>query len=166
MIFLVTDTHFNHVKMLTEKWRPGGYEEKLFSSMEALRPNDILIHLGDISVGRDGYAHSQYIEPLRCTKILVKGNHDHQTDKWYLSHGWEMVCDDARMYYKGLSILFTHRPEFYKSGYDMNIHGHLHNDGHRIDAFAAEHLTAKHRLLAMEFEDYKVVSLDDFIERT
>ncbi len=166
MIYLISDTHFNHQKVIEYCGRPLDYEQRLFNSMAGLKKDDTLIHLGDVCIGKDGEVHAKWIEPLKCRKWLVLGNHDRKSKTWYGNHGWDVVTDEMWAGWNGISILFTHRPEFNKIGWDLNIHGHLHNTAHRIDSYAAEHLTEKHKLVAVEYLDYKVISLDAFLGGT
>ena len=159
--YIITDTHFGHELMFSpEIGRPKDFNEKLFKAMSQLKDGDILIHLGDICIGNDREAHEKYIKPLKCKKFLVRGNHDKKSNNWYLDNGWDFVCDSFTWTYHGKKILFTHIPMPWDGVSDLNIHGHLHNCGHRNSA-----PLSFNKLLACEINGYKPVSLNSFISK-
>lgn len=169
-VFLVADTHFNHKKII-EYGRPQDFEFRLMKNLSELNETDILIHLGDICIGKDRDVHRIAIRSLRCKKILVRGNHDNKGTLWYLNNGWDMVVDGFVMSYKGKRILFTHIPKEYSSKYDMNIHGHIHtferedneSGNNRMLELDFEYYDKYHKLISSEYNDYKPVLLDTYV---
>lgn len=164
-IYLITDTHFNHKEAMCN-WcgRPDNYEDLIFKSFLQLKENDILIHLGDICIGGDEYWHEK-LSGIKCKKWLIKGNHDRKSNTWYLNHGWDFVCDQFRDKYFGKLIMFSHKPVVWDGEYDINIHGHFHNSDHRRNE--PELMAIKNgyqKLLAVEYTEYKIVSLEKFIK--
>jgi len=160
--YIITDTHFNHeAKMcLEEIGRPLDYAEKIYKSLIALKKEDVLIHKGDICIGKDKEMHKKYIKPLKCKKILVRGNHDNKSNGWYMDNGWDFVCDTFTMKYDGKKILFSHIPQPWDGISDINIHGHLHNCSHRENP--PLHFN---KLLSLEFDGYRAHSLSSFIKK-
>lgn len=132
---MIADTHFNHWEMTKLCNRPDDFEERLNRSLQKLTSNDVLIHLGDVCMGKDEEMHEKYILPLKCKNILVRGNHDEKSNSWYMKHGWDFVCSYIYDKMFGKKILFSHKPIAYDDEYDINIHGHLHNCGHRDGEF-------------------------------
>lgn len=177
--YIITDTHYNHVeKMMVYCGRPDNYEELLEKSMSALTKDDVLIHLGDICIGKDKEMHEKHIAPLTCKKWLIKGNHDKKSDIWYLENGWDFVADSMAFRFNGKNILFSHIPILAQEEYDYNIHGHFHNNLDRLlkRDFRVEGeedrnkdtlsiLTDKHKLLSIEKTKYKMVELGEFLKR-
>lgn len=186
-IWLITDTHFGHDKMIPYCGRPEGFENLILENLhELLEPNDLLIHLGDFCIGNDSGWHADFMETVPCKKWLIRGNHDGKSDNWYLEHGWDFVGAKFQSRYFGKNILFSHTPVrytelqsslFITDGFDINIHGHFHNSLHRLQEgkFIAEgekernkvdlkNITARHKLLAVEYTDYKPVLLEEFIK--
>jgi len=169
-IYLVTDTHFNHKKVIEYCGRPQNYEQLLFASMNNVPADAILIHLGDICIGKDVEVHEKYIKPLKCKKWLIRGNHDRKSDSWYYEHGWDVVTDGMILEKAGMQILLTHTPRPIGK-FDMNIHGHFHNSQHRLEdpgktaRYTVADIGAKHKLLAVEYTHYQVVDLLKFITR-
>jgi calcineurin-like phosphoesterase family protein len=150
--------------MVSNYHRPDNYEKLLEKSLNRLTENDILIFLGDFCIGRDELMHNKYLVPLKCKKILVLGNHDHKSDSWYYNHGWDFVCRSFSGKYFGKKILFSHIPKLYNlEEYDMNIHGHLHDNRHRgnNEDFIFQGRTMK--LISMEFSDYQLISLKSLL---
>jgi len=155
--------------------RPENFETLIWKELFRLKTEDILIHLGDICIGKDDEIH-QNIRQISCKKILVKGNHDRKSNNWYLEHGWDFVCDKFQDTYFGKKIMFSHVPAVDDGEFDINIHGHFHNTLHRllegkyvVDGEKERNerdlkvLTPKHKLLAIEYTDYKPVSLENFL---
>lgn len=163
MIYVTTDTHFNHRKLEEFTGRPSNFEEQIHKWLVRLTSDDVLIHLGDICIGRDEDMHQRYIEPLVCKKWLVKGNHDKKSNHWYLSHGWDFVATFIADTYFGKKILFSHVPQPI-GDYDLNIHGHFHNSDHRRrEPELLAIYTDKHRLVALENTDLKPVILEHLL---
>lgn len=160
-IWLTTDTHFNHRKMIEKGFRPHDFEAQIIMNWNRLvNPCDIVVHLGDVIVGRERELMF-YNESLNGVKTLVRGNHDQgRTFSFYIDHGFAMVCDALRFD----DVLLTHEPTRESpvgSEWTMNIHGHLHADGHRNAEFD---LKPHHALLALEETNYCPVELQVFAE--
>ena len=163
-IYLTTDTHFGHKKLI-EYGRPENFEDIVFAGLKELPDDCLLIHLGDVGMGSDGSIHEKFITPLKCRKILVRGNHDHKSDSWYKERGWDFVCKRFEGKYFGKKILFSHIPVKDNNFYDVNIHGHFHDSTHHTqEAFILAVMNDKHKLLALEKTNYKPVSLEKFLK--
>ena len=165
-IYIIADTHFNHQELIRKNYRPANFEKLLFNNLKAISENSILIHLGDICLGKDQEAHNKYIKPLKCRKWLVRGNHDHKSNNWYLNNGWDFVCKSFVDRYFGKKILFSHKPKILHNNIDLNIHGHFHNSDHRWqEPELASRITLKHKLFSAEVSKYKYLSLQSFVEK-
>ena len=162
--WLITDTHFGHKAMLEYCGRPENFSEKILHNLiTQVKPNDILIHLGDICIGNEVEWHNR-LNSVQGKHWLVRGNHDKKSNTWYLSHGWDMVCDQFRDKYFGKIIMFAHKPVVWDGEYDINVHGHFHNSDHRRQE--PELLAIKNgyqKLLALEYTNYQPVMLKKFI---
>lgn len=163
-IWLITDTHFGHDKMLEYCNRPTDFNETLEKNLMELH-DGVLIHLGDICIGRDSYWHEKIFQKLDVKKWLVKGNHDKKSNSWYLNHGWDCVVDGMNLEMYGKKICLSHRPKQDDFWYDINIHGHFHNTDHRTYEPALIAIAnMKQKLLAVEYTGYKPVLLRTLIE--
>lgn len=163
---LTTDTHFNHELIKEYCGRPDDFEKRIVNGWKNLeRSKHILIHLGDVAIGKVTEAHERYIIPLDVKKILVRGNHDDKSNNWYLEHGWDWVCESMTFERGGKRILFSHEPKVWDGYWDINIHGHFHNANHRrYEAELKNDLLKGQRLLALELNDYQLWDLDKILE--
>jgi calcineurin-like phosphoesterase family protein len=153
--WLITDTHFNH-KLLEERgYRPAGFTGLILDNWRRLvHPEDTVYHLGDVIIGQNGTLGA-ILETVPGRKILVKGNHDHESNAWYLRKGFDFVAQG--ILHGG--VWFSHIPaETLPSGALLNVHGHLHDDEHRGSNFP-EHC----KLLSLEQVNYEPVEFTDFV---
>lgn len=162
--WLITDTHFNHKKIIELCHRPKDYEKKIIKGLQQIPEKDVLIHLGDICIGQEREVHAEIIQPLKCKKWLIKGNHDHKSDNWYLEHGWDFVADQILLEFHKKTLLFSHYPlyphnELY---YYAIIHGHLHAKFTEYDR--KRQFGDTNKLLALENTNYQPILLDTFLK--
>ena len=154
-VWLTTDTHFGHAKMV-EYGRPADFEERIKNNLEAVvKPEDVLIHLGDVCIGHDSLNNVWFKAELGCRTWLVKGNHDRKSDHWYLEHGWDVVAERIDLDIEGVRTALTHEPLAEMGEADINIHGHLHNPDHHPDIPRLEHRV----LISLEQNNYQPVRI-------
>lgn len=161
-IWLITDTHFNHKKLI-EYGRPADFEERLKENLKkVVKPEDILIHIGDVCIGLDVENNNWFKQNLGCRTWLLLGNHDTKSMTFYLNNGWDFVGKrlDIEMYGKRIAI--SHYPLAWDGYFDKNIHGHFHDTDMRRQTDFQDVLSGYNKLLAVEFTDYKPVLLKDF----
>lgn len=163
--WIITDTHYGHRKLEEYSGRPSDFEVRIFNNcMKVILPEDIVIHLGDVCMGRDLEMIEKYWIPIPGKKILVKGNHDKKSNTWYQAHGFDFVCESFGLNYLGNRILFSHAPRENIHGYNLNIHGHWHNNDHRKGPEVMKFYTPFHKLLAIEFTNYQPILLETFLK--
>lgn len=103
-----------------------------------IQVDDVFIYLGDLCdpAVTDLNELKRLVQNIPGYKILVKGNHDTETDYFYRDIGFDEVCDVCIIN----QVAFSHFP--LKVEPDMiNIHGHLHNEK-RSDVDDANHINA------------------------
>lgn len=161
-IYIISDTHFGHDKIIEYCKRPNNHETLLFNNIDDIKAEDLLIHLGDVCIGEDALNNNR-ISLSPCRKVLVMGNHDSKSWSWYMEHGWDFVCESFRLTYAGKIIHFSHKPEAWDGVWEINVHGHLHNLGHRDKEF--KELKKWHRLYAPELMNYQPIELSKFIQK-
>ena len=154
-LYVIGDTHFNHDNMVEYCNRPENFDERIGKALCRLAPDDTLYHLGDICIGRDAEMHEKFIEPTKAKKILVRGNHDKRSNNWYLRHGWDFVCTTITDKFFNTEVLLSHRP-MRDNGYELNIHAHLHNLGHRDGEYL---LTKNEKQILYAVEDYDYIPM-------
>jgi len=172
-VYLIADTHFNHANIATYCDRPKDFTEVILRNLRnTLKQEDLLIHLGDVFIGKE--------PPWLCDwpgrKVLIRGNHDRSKScTWWMEHGFSFACDGMKF----RNCWLTHEPSTsLADGCELNIHGHLHNIWHgftsqdpmapelgpRVDAWQQRRL--KHpwqRLFAVEYTNYMPIEFDKFV---
>ncbi len=164
-IFVISDTHFGHDKLVELSGRPVDFTGKIFNNLSK-QAGDLLIHCGDFCIGNDDMWHdrfSNYTKDFK-KKILIRGNHDNKSDSWYYDHGWDFVCTEFSNEYFGKRLLFTHKPVPLYEYIDFNIHGHMHGNKHRHTNEIDRWYGNKHIDLAPEIRDYKAVNLEKLLQ--
>lgn len=162
--WLISDTHFNHIKL--EEWggRSGDWQDKLWKGLKAIPEKDILIHLGDICIGGDEEVHKMIAE-LSCKKILVRGNHDKKSTNWYQKHGWDFVCDGLDLTFMGHYLWLTHRPQPPDTNHSTyNIHGHTHGNIHRSEEYDPYYTPSYHIDISPELKGFTPLRLDTLLK--
>lgn len=158
--WVVADRHFGHEMMVKKGYRPALFERMILGQMrKIISDDDILIDLGDTAF----YRHKEWAdilnETVKCRKWLIRGNHDRKSNGWYLSNGFDCVCEEMTLNMFGENILFTHKPTKRTEGFTVNIHGHLHEGTHHPEC----QTDSKHVLVKMEHE-YRPLLLRNIIE--
>lgn len=131
-IFVTSDTHFGHEKILSFK-RPDGELLRPFPSIETMHETiverwnskvgaqDIVYHLGDVATCRKSL---RILDRLNGKKILIKGNRDRLP---WVEYSWYFYDFHGVMYHDKfiLSHIPVHENSFV-AGFSGNVHGHLH----------------------------------------
>ena len=128
-IYVISDTHFFHTNIIKYCFRPYSTIELQDSALisnwnSTVGKEDLVIHLGDIAFSKNAPALIEIIKKLNGRKVLVQGNHDKRSRHWYLSNGFDFICDS----FVWDNIIFTHRPISRENidRWRLNIHGHIH----------------------------------------
>jgi len=161
--WIIADTHFGHDKIAECFGRPKDFEIKIFKALKIIKPQDVLIHLGDFCIGEDRLWHDEFMSKCLATrKWLVKGNHDRKSISWYLNRGWDCVTERLQLTIYGKTTIFSHKP-LPLGDFDINIHGHLHTNGQHHHPELNDHIEPHNILIAVE-HDYRPVTLRSIIE--
>jgi calcineurin-like phosphoesterase family protein len=163
-IWVVSDTHFSHVKLDEWAQRSGNWQNKLWIGLEAIPAGDILFHLGDICIGDDLEVH-QRLAGLPCKKVLIRGNHDKKSLTWYMNNGWYAVVDAIEIVYRGHYLHLTHRPQRPQGHNTYNIHGHTHGNMHRSEEYCDYYDKQYHIDISPEVVGYSPIRLDTMIDK-
>ena len=163
-IYLTTDTHFNHMKLHDVFGdRPANFQELILASHAELPEDCLLIHLGDICMGKDEESHERWNTATKHIKhrILVRGNHANKPDSWYLRHGWDFVCRSTVMKIYGKRVICSHIPKDHTHypTTELNVHGHTHGNKHRDTEIKDFYDPEYHVEMALEHHEYKPVLL-------
>jgi len=159
-IWLIADTHWGHERLQVLAERPADFGEQIIKNWRAtVGMDDLVIHLGDVIWKRDSELKG-VLESLPGWKVLVRGNHDHQRTRWYMTRGFSFVCE--MFVRKG--VLFTHVPFFpvLRDRFTANVHGHLHGGAEirHTDEMDGVYDPSWHKLVALEHH-YSPIRLED-----
>lgn len=155
-IWIISDTHFGHDKIYDFAQRPKDFEQRIIKNWKKnIKENDLVIHLGDIAWKKSSYT---IIKSLPGRKILVRGNHDYNSLKWYMENGFDFACDRYEMTIDGFHFVFTHIPLSSKSFAGVNVHGHLHNMKNNYN-------DNKHYLISLEKDGYKLLNFNVILKK-
>lgn len=133
--WITSDQHWNHKNIQAYAGRPDGHFELMRENwLAAVGAYDTILCLGDIVTFGDRELHADYLRGLTGRKLLIRGNHDYHKDDWYEEHGFTVLgrgdkgfrwaCDDK-------IVAFSHEPLEAGWFWDINIHGHTHDNDHR-----------------------------------
>lgn len=138
-VFFSSDHHFFHENIIKYCSRPFSdvdhMNREMLASLNAVaNSQDLMIFVGDLTASLKG-RHEELlsiIQSLRCRKILIRGNHDHLPDGWYLNAGFERVLTHVNLG----GVLLVHYPleDAISRGLDIStlgmvehvVHGHTH----------------------------------------
>ena len=86
-IFIISDTHFDHAKIIKYCNRPFSDVNKMNDEIinrwnDVVKNEDIVYHLGDLFLGSK-FDLKSIISKLNGNIYLIKGNHDRLTTKSY-----------------------------------------------------------------------------------
>lgn len=95
MLWIITDTHFDHHAMIKSCGRPENFDSIICQNwQEKVKAQDTVIHLGDCAWRPEGMKR---LLGLPGKKILVRGNHDDKSPEKYMEMGWDFACDSIVM---------------------------------------------------------------------
>jgi len=159
MIWFVSDYHFFHQNIFEYEPVRKQFQEKYIEEMikrynSVVKPKDTVFFVGDIFVGFNQYKRKcesmlsekflakRILDNMNGNKILIYGNHDHKTDKWYKDIGFQSTNAYFILNVNRKKIGICHYPlcevyldtntslrEFKKKlgNIDLLIHGHTHS---------------------------------------
>lgn len=168
MIYLISDTHFNHKNIIAYENRPFSSIPEMNEALirnwnEVVTDDDVVIHLGDVGLGQESQLKT-IVPQLKGHKILILGNHDNRPKAFYLDCGFQYVTRTFKFNYKGIELYLSHEPVSRPgdgSHYDMHFYGHVHTKGINDNYPTISHNGA---CLCVERWNYYPVSLDHVIE--
>lgn len=172
-IFVISDTHFNHHKVLTFRGldgqliRPGFKDSQEMDEImiqnwnKVVKPNDSVYHLGDVAFAiKKNDVLNRIIPRLMGRKRLVLGNHDLEAKLYYPYFekvmSWRQFGKD--MFKR--PVFLTHFPlhessfNYREGGNGINIHGHIHEKPAP---------TKNHRNVSVEQINYTPVAIEELL---
>jgi len=151
-VWFISDTHFNHLRILEYTKRPYVTLEEMNCKLiaawqETVGPEDWIFHLGDFAMGKSELAEP-ILKQLPGRKVLVLGNHDKLIKKMQLEHYFEICTDYLEIQVGKQAAVLCHFPiECWNNAAKgwWHLHGHSHGNSRQIggrldvgvDAFCA-----------------------------
>lgn len=196
-IWISSDFHLNH----SPKWDVPICKMRGFDSVGEMNeyiinitnfsvgPNDILIHLGDLTLNTDRVQFDHFISQLKCQRIIVLfGNHPNPMLKIYREEvkkqfgldpykhevyplqykNIEFWGDYAEVVIDGVNVVLSHFPilSWNHMGHgSWMLHGHCHGKLHDIN-WIEENLYKEGKILDVSFDFYKrVLSFQEIFDK-
>ena len=129
-----------------------------------VKKDDIVYHLGDFALADDEELKELYSK-LNGIIILIRGNHDGKSVKYYEEIGFKVLTnapiklDEYKLILSHTPVSDTKIPEGY-----INIHGHIHNkkltDGYQTKLYSVD----KHINVSVDAINFKPLSLEEIIK--
>ena len=146
--------------------RSDDWQQTLWRGLERIPAEDVLIHLGDVCVGEVEAVSRRIISTPARSKVLVLGNHDHESREWYHDLGWDFVCDGFELLYMSNHLWLSHRPLPPMGHFTRNIHGHTHGNLHRAEEYAAFHDPDYHMDISPELVGFEPIRLETLMRQS
>lgn len=171
MIYIISDTHFNHKNIIEYCNRPFGNVAMMNDTIinnwnSVVNEDDIVYHLGDFFLGSK-FDLNGIVSRLNGKIYLVRGNHDRLSVKSYEDCGI-VVLKNAPIVLNEYKVMLSHRPlpdSMIKDGY-INIHGHIHDkkleDIYDNDLFDIN----KHINVSLDVLNFKPILLCDLLKKS
>ena len=158
-IFLIADTHLGDDIIIKLENRPfKNSKEQTDSIVEkwnsVVNEDDIVYVVGDfLHIGCDSY-HMEQAKKLNGKKYLVRGNHDTESDEFYISE-----CGFAKVYDHPIIVddfwILSHEPMYINKYFPYaNIFGHVHDN----PSYAT--FSSRHYCICVERTDYTPITFD------
>ncbi|HON81094.1 MAG TPA: 2'-5' RNA ligase family protein [Methanoregulaceae archaeon] len=155
-IFVISDLHFGHTNIIRYCHRPFSsvieMDTVLLDNWNfTVRPDDLVIYLGDLRYGRGAPPADHFLNRLQGNITSIIGNHDDPLPGAVPS--LMVTCQD-------IPFLCIHNPgEVPEDSHGWVIHGHIHNnDLERYPFINGEQRTIN---VSAELVKYAPVSLDE-----
>lgn len=162
-VWLISDNHFNHQKIIEYCNRPFKTVEQMNEEMikkwnSVVKEDDKIYHLGDFGFGSKEQI-ANVISKLNGRIFLILGNHDNHTPQWYRDAGIKEVYDRP-IIIKDFIVL-SHAPQPFicdsRTPY-VNFFGHVH-DSKMFETYGPRHFCA-----CVERHNYKPVNIEEVIK--
>lgn len=126
--WIISDTHFGHDNIVGFCFRPEDHEQVMIAQWRAAVPDDAtVLHLGDVCYGHNGgntrFRRLTSKELTGRRKLLVRGNHDNQTAKFYRDAGFKLAMPFAIEYADSSGKALMDCPKCYGAGWVGGVFG-------------------------------------------
>jgi calcineurin-like phosphoesterase family protein len=134
-IWLTSDWHLGHANVIAYDRRPfrdvADMQSEIVNRYNSrVNPGDTVLFLGDILYSGTKEEAKTLLDSMLGTKILIRGNHDRRSRKWYMDVGFSEVLKSAVIYLPNVGrVLCVHNPLEAAKHPDARyvLHGHRHS---------------------------------------
>ena len=158
------DLHLNHQAIIWSGQRPFRDATAMRTALltawnEMIREDELIVCLGDVTVGPPSPAVDEALAGLPGTKLLVVGNHEFVNNRELpKDYGFEalyptLICESDP------PLLLTHEPLERVPAGCISVHGHLHGTASRTAAARS----ARHLNVNVEMISYRPVRLAELV---
>lgn len=168
-LWVVADNHWRHNSIMRLCNRPADHEARMNRGwMERVADDDTVLHLGDAWFGDNNV---DMLTALPGHVILLRGNHDRSNADWYVRKlGWTVVKSPLHAGVlttdiDGARVALSHAPLSRRYlDWDVNVHGHIHNNGYHPDVCTMRReRDTRHLCVSVECTDYAPQRLLDVV---
>jgi len=158
-VFVSSDHHFFHKNIIKYEKRPfidlyDMHKTMIKNHNNIVSKNDKVFFLGDVSFTNKEKTEKIILQ-LNGYKVLILGNHDNRSRKWYLDVGFNEVIKYP-IIYDDFYIL-SHEPIHITPEMPYaNIHGHTHSI--KFDNY-------KYYNVCVENHNYSPININDIINK-
>jgi len=161
--YVIADTHFFHENIIRYENRPFKDAEHMNKEIikrwnNTVKKNDKVFVLGDVFFHETEKTAKDIISSLNGNKILILGNHDRKSVKYWMDIGFSEVYKYP-IIYKDFFILSHEPPTYFNDSCPyFYIYGHVHS----TDMYKT--ITNNSACVSVERWDYTPVSINKIVE--
>lgn len=159
-LWITSDLHLNHKNRNSSNF----IIEMINEINSKVKITDCILFCGDLAK-KDNTDEEQrnciqsFLNKLNCKNIiLILGNHDILPIRDYYEMGFNFVSDKLICNINNIDVIFTHMP-IDPTGYDLNIHGHIHGTKEYWNMPWQKHID-----VYIGLNDNKIWQFKDYIE--
>lgn len=159
MLFITSDHHFGHKKIIEYENRPFSSVEEMDEELirrwnEVVSHEDTVFHLGDFMFYGFKKKAIEILNRLNGQKgMIILGNHDKNHNlAWWERVGFIRALDCKYILGK---VILSHEPILYNIGDFYNIHGHIHSS-----KLSEARNSDRHFNVSVDVTGYRPVSMD------
>jgi len=163
-IFFISDTHFDHARIIELCHRPFDNVEQMNATLienwnTKIATGDTVYHLGDFAFSKNRARVTELLHLLHGTKHLISGNHDREVVR--KARGWNSVETRRNLRVPGIAAQFVldHYPI---EIWDKRHYGAIHLFGHIHERTCEKTSELRHNV-AVDFNDFAPLSLEEVV---
>lgn len=163
LIFFVSDTHFDHARIIELAGRPFENVDRMNAAMienwnAKIAPGDIVYHLGDFAFVKSRERVTELLGMLHGTKHLICGNHDRDVVR--KARGWNSIETRRNLRVLPAQIVLDHYPI---EIWDKRHYGAIHLFGHLHERTCEKETELRHNV-SVDMNGFSPLSLDEIRE--